>query len=115
MKNKLVFLEDFSKEEIYEIFKRADKFVENDYIGEPLQGKTVVLFFPESSIRTRVTFEKGIQELGGKTILFPPSALDKKEKIEDVMGYLENWVDAVVVRHSDIEVVKKWHSMQRFQ
>lgn len=107
MKNKLVFLEDFSKEEIYEIFKRADKFVENDYIGEPLQGKTVVLFFPESSIRTRVTFEKGIQELGGKTILFPPSALDKKEKIEDVMGYLENWVDAVVVRHSDIEVVKK--------
>ena len=107
MKNKLVFLEDFSKEEIYEIFKRADKFVENDYIWEPLQGKTVVLFFPESSIRTRVTFEKGIQELGGKTILFPPSALDKKEKIEDVMGYLENWVDAVVVRHSDIEVVKK--------
>ena len=107
MKNKLVFLEDFSKEEIYEIFKRADKFVENDYIGEPLQGKTVVLFFPESSIRTRVTFEKGIQELDGKTILFPPSALDKKEKIEDVMGYLENWVDAVVGRHSDIEVVKK--------
>ena len=65
-----------------------------------------MLFFPDSSIRTRVTFEKGIQELGGKTILFPPSALDKKEKLEDVMGYLENWADAVVVRHSNIEVVK---------
>ncbi|MEZ3471385.1 MAG: hypothetical protein K1W27_00805 [Lachnospiraceae bacterium] len=48
-----------------------------------LEGKTVVLFFPESSIRTRVTFEKGIHELGGNTILFPPEALDKKEKIQE--------------------------------
>ena len=36
-------------------------------------------YFLQNSIRTRVTFEKGIQELGGKTILFPPSALDKKD------------------------------------
>lgn len=56
---------------------------------------------PESSIRTRVTFEKGIQELGGKTILFPPEALDKRENLRDVIGYLENWADAVVVRHSE--------------
>ena len=64
------------------------------------------MFFSESSIRTKVTFEKGIQELGGKTILFPPEALNKKEKIEDVIGYLENWVDAVIVRHRDIQIVK---------
>ncbi|MDE7323964.1 MAG: peptide transporter [Lachnospiraceae bacterium] len=106
MSKKLIFIKDFSKEEIYEIFKWADKFVKDVGQAKPLEGKTVVLFFPESSIRTRVTFEKGIQELGGKTILFPPSSLDKKEKIEDVIGYLENWVDAIVVRHSDIEVVK---------
>ena len=106
MSKKLIFINDFSKEEIYEIFKRADKLVKAAGQAKPLEGKSVVLFFPESSIRTRVTFEKGIQDLGGNTILFPPSALDKKEKIEDVIGYLENWVDAVVVRHSDIEVVK---------
>lgn len=106
MSKKLIFIDDFTKEEIYEIFKRADKFVKAAGQVKPLEGKMVVLFFPESSIRTRVTFEKGIQELGGKTILFPPSALDKKEKIEDVIGYLENWVDAIVVRHSNIEVVK---------
>lgn len=106
MSKNLIYIEDFSKEEIYEIFKRADQFVNDAGQAKPLEGKTVILFFPESSIRTRVTFEKGIQELGGKTILFPPSALDKKEKLEDVIGYLENWVDAVVVRHSDIEVVK---------
>lgn len=73
MSKNLVYIDDFSKDEIYEIFKL-------DQV-KPLKGKTVVLFFPESSIRTRVTFEKGIQELGGKTILFPPEALDKKEKI----------------------------------
>ena len=106
MSKNLILIEDFSKEEIYEIFKQADKFVKDAEQAKPLEGKAVVLFFPESSIRTRVTFEKGIQELGGKTILFPPSALDKKEKIEDVIGYLENWVDAIVVRHGDIEVVK---------
>ncbi|MCM1122605.1 MAG: peptide transporter [Eubacterium sp.] len=106
MTNKMIFLNDFSKEEIYEIFKLADRLVEKEATGRPLEGKTVVLFFPESSIRTRVTFEKGIRELGGTTILFPPSALDKKEKLEDVIGYLENWVDAIVVRHSQIEVLK---------
>ena len=106
MSKSLVFIDDFSKEEIYEIFKLADKFADDMSQVKTLEGKTVVLFFPESSIRTRVTFEKGIQELGGKTILFPPEALDKKEKLGDVIGYLENWVDAIVVRHSDIEVVK---------
>lgn len=106
MSKSLVFIDDFSKEEIYEIFKLADKCADDVSGVKTLKGKTVVLFFPESSIRTRVTFEKGIQELGGKTILFPPEALDKKEKLEDVIGYLENWVDAIVVRHSNIEVVK---------
>lgn len=106
MSKSLVFIDDFSKEEIYEIFKLADELEDDVSRVNPLEGKTVVLFFPESSIRTRVTFEKGIQELGGKTILFPPEALDKKEKIQDVIGYLENWVDAAIVRHSDIRIVK---------
>ena len=101
-----VFIDDFSKEEIDKIFKLADEFADDVSQVNPLEGKTVVLFFPESSLRTRVTFEKGIQELGGKTILFPPEALDKKEKIQDVIGYLENWVDAAIVRHSDIRIVK---------
>lgn len=106
MSKSLIDLDDFSKKEIYEIFRLADELTDGAGRIKPLEGKTVVLFFPQSSIRTRVTFEKGIQDLGGKTILFPPEALDKKEKLEDVMGYLENWVDAVVVRHSNIEVLK---------
>jgi ornithine carbamoyltransferase len=52
-----------------------------------------------------VTFEKGIQLLGGQSILFPSDALDKKEEIKDVMGYLNNWTDCVIVRHSNIELI----------
>lgn len=107
MGKKFIFLDDFSKEEIYEIFQWADKLAKEECRVKPLEGKTVVLFFPEGSIRTRVTFEKGVKELGGNTILFPPSALDKKEKLQDVAGYLENWADAVVIRHGDIRVVKE--------
>ena len=80
-----IHLSDFSKQEIIHIFELADKIKADNGVSNPLKGKTIVLFFPESSIRTRVSFEKGIQMLGGNTILFPPSALDKKEDIKDVI------------------------------
>ncbi len=72
-----------------------------------MRGKTVVMFFLETSIRTRVTFEKGVNLLGGHTILFPPETLDKKEEIKDVIGYLNNWADAIIVRHSNIELLER--------
>lgn len=101
-----VHLRDFTKEDIIHIFELADKINAEDGASKPLQGKTIVLFFPESSIRTRVSFEKGIQMLGGNTILFPPTALDKKEEIKDVVGYLENWADMVIVRHNDLSLIE---------
>ena len=83
-------LTDYTKADIYEIFHITDEILEGHY-QNLLQGKSVVLFFPESSIRTRVTFEKGIALLGGQPILFPSSTLDKKEDLQDVVGYLNNW------------------------
>ena len=97
-------LTDYKKEELREIFDIADNI--NRYEGF-LTGKTVVMFFPANSIRTRVSFEKGIHLFGGQTILFDPSALDKKEDIRDVCGYLQNWADAVIVRHKDIDLLGK--------
>lgn len=97
-------LTDFTKEELFEIFRIADNIV--DYKGF-LDGKTVVMFFPSSSIRTRVSFEKGIYLLGGQSILFDPSTLDKKEDLKDVCGYLQNWADAVVVRYKDIDLLDR--------
>lgn len=106
MSKSFIHFKDLTKQEIFAIFDLANQLEKGSYKEKPLQGKTIVLFFPESSIRTRVTFEKGIEMLGGQTILFPPSALDKKEDIKDVIGYLENWADAVVVRHSNLALLE---------
>lgn len=99
-------LTDYTKEELLKIFDIADSLQKGNYQNY-LYNKTVVMFFPESSIRTRVTFEKGINLLGGHTILFPPETLDKKEEIKDVISYLNNWADAIVVRHSNIDLLEK--------
>ena len=100
-------LTDFTKDELLEIFSIADSI--EKYSGF-LSGKTIVMFFPASSIRTRVTFEKGIYLLGGQSILFDPTTLEKKENLRDVCGYLQNWADAVIARYRDIELLKKMDS-----
>lgn len=102
----LIRINDYSKDEVYEIFKIAEEVKNGKYI-DFLKGKSIVMFFPSSSIRTRVTYEKGIYLLGGQSVLFPSDTLDKKENIKDVMGYLNNWADCIIVRHSNIELIEK--------
>lgn len=105
MKN-FIRLTDFTTEEIYDIFKIADDVQRGKY-ADILKGKSVILFFPNSSIRTRVTFEKGIRLLGGQSILFPIETLDKKEDLRDVCGYLNQWADVIIVRHKNIDLLDK--------
>lgn len=102
----LIDLLCFTKENIFEIFHIADK-IQKGKFKNFLNGKSMVLFFPSTSLRTRVTFEKGIYLLGGQSILFPTETLDKKENLEDVCGYLNNWADGIIVRHRNIDVVKE--------
>lgn len=102
----LLRLTDLQSSEIYEIFNIADEIRVGKYT-DYLNGKSAVLFFPHSSIRTRITFEKGIYLFGGQSILFPNDALDKKEDLNDVCGYLNNWADLVIVRHKDIQLIEK--------
>lgn len=102
----LLRLTDLQPDEVYEIFRIADEIYAGKHKGM-LEGKSVVLFFPSVSIRTRVTFEKGIYLLGGQPILFPSETLDKKEDIRDVCGYLNNWADMLIVRHRDIGLLEK--------
>jgi len=98
-------IEDLSLNDINHVFDMADKLKENDKLL--LNGKTFVLFFPESSIRTRLSFEKGIKSLGGECILFPPSTLDKREALVDVVNYIKNWADGIVVRHKNYDIVSE--------
>jgi len=97
----LIRLTDYNVNDIYDIFKLTDEIRKGKH-QDFLKGKSVILFFPNTSIRTRVTFEKGIYLLGGQSILFPTDTLDKKEDLRDVCGYLNNWADMVIVRHKDI-------------
>lgn len=101
-----VRLTDFCPDDVLRIFRMADEIKQGMHTGF-LKGKSIVLFFPASSIRTRITFEKGIHLMGGQPILFPAETLDKKEDIRDVCGYLNQWADAVVVRHKDIHLLEK--------
>ncbi|MCM1063135.1 MAG: peptide transporter [Eubacterium sp.] len=102
----LIDLLALRKEDIFEIFHIADE-IQKGRFKNFLSGKSIVLFFPNTSLRTRVTFEKGIYLFGGQSILFLTETLDKKEKLEDVCGYLNNWADGIIVRHRNIDVVKE--------
>lgn len=102
----LIHLSDMTKDDVYDIFRIADDIQQGKY-KNAFEGKTAVMFFPDSSIRTRVTFEKGVYLLGGQTVLFPPESLDKKEDIRDVAGYLSNWADVVIVRHKDMRLLER--------
>ena len=55
----LIRLTDLQTSDVYDIFHIADEISTGKYSGF-LNRKSAVLFFPTSSIRTRVTFEKGI-------------------------------------------------------
>src|SRR5260221_9498895 len=65
-----------------------------------LQGKFIALIFEKPSLRTRVTFEVGIQSIGGSVIFLDhtQSRLDEPESISDVARKLEHLVDGIVAR-----------------
>ncbi len=65
-----------------------------------LAGRTLALLFEKPSLRTRVTFEVGMVQLGGHPIYLAPGdiALGKREAVKDVARNLARWVDAVTVR-----------------
>src|SRR5262245_10021594 len=73
-----------------------------------LAGKNIALIFEKPSLRTRVTFEVAIRQLGGWPILLgsSESRLGERESIPDLARNLSLWVDGIVARvfrHADLE------------
>jgi ornithine carbamoyltransferase len=62
-----------------------------------LSGKSVALLFEKPSLRTRMTFELAIQQLGGFAIL-NDGPIGAREPLKDVARNLDRWVDAIVAR-----------------
>ncbi|HEX6987880.1 MAG TPA: ornithine carbamoyltransferase, partial [Bacillota bacterium] len=78
--------------------------------GAPLAGKTLALIFAKPSTRTRVSFEVGIKELGGDTIVLHSRdmQLGRGESIEDTGAVLSRYVAGLAVRthaHAEVEAL----------
>lgn len=102
----LLDINEWSTDQILNIFHLTDE-IKLGMHKNCFTGKAFILFFPESSIRTRITFERGIKELGGECILFPSETLDKREQLSDVIKYIENWAQAVIVRHTNFSKIQE--------
>ncbi|GAB5470767.1 MAG: ornithine carbamoyltransferase [Rhodospirillales bacterium] len=72
---------------------------------KPLAGKSIALVFEKPSTRTRVSFEVGIHQLGGKAIVLEPSGtqLGRGETIADTARVLSRYVDAIMIRTTLVE------------
>lgn len=71
--------------------------------SRPLQNRTLVLIFEKPSTRTRVSFEVGMQELGGRVIVLEGDAcqLGRGESVADTARVLSRYVDAIMIRTDD--------------
>jgi ornithine carbamoyltransferase len=77
-----------------EVKKRPEAF------ARALSGRAGVLIFEKPSLRTRVTFEIGLAQLGAHKIYLAPGdiALGRRETAPDIARNLERWVDVLIVR-----------------
>ena len=81
-----------------------------------LSGKTLAIVFEKPSLRTRVSFELAMRQLGGQTIYLSPSevGLGERESVSDVARVLSRYVDAIAARtfsHQTLEVLASYSSV----
>jgi ornithine carbamoyltransferase len=97
----LVSITDFVPDELSCLLELASamKARPADFRGT-LVSKQIVLFFEKPSLRTRLTFEAGMNSLGGTSFFVDQtqSRLGAREPLSDIAHNLERWVDGVVLR-----------------
>lgn len=99
----------FTREQIEELFAIADDFSTRLQKGERLRrldGKLLATVFYEPSTRTRLSFESAMQRLGGGVLSVAEaktaSSAVKGETLADTVRTIENYADAIVLRHPDV-------------
>lgn len=108
---KIIELFDFS---LFIKKQRQEGFSSEPY--KPLSGKTVAMIFNKPSLRTRVSFEIGIHELGGYAVNLEGKSIgvNSREAVEDIAQLLSRYNDAIVARlheHSVIEALAEHASI----
>ncbi|NMH65080.1 ornithine carbamoyltransferase [Shewanella salipaludis] len=109
----LLSIQDLTQDELLALLALAKKIkADPGQYRHALDGKSVVMLFEKPSLRTRVSFDIGINKLGGHCLYLDQQngALGKRESVADFAANLSCWADAIVARtfcHSSIEGLAK--------
>ena len=99
MKKDLLSIADLNREEIERLIEQARRMKRE---GAPhlLSGKTLALLFEKPSLRTKVSFELAMYQLGGHSIYLSPEevGLGKREAMDDIARVLSRYVNGIAAR-----------------
>jgi ornithine carbamoyltransferase len=107
----LLSVADLSALEVERVFGTAEALksefrAARRHAAPPLTGRTLAMLFQKPSLRTRVTFEAGMAQLGGTAIYIPEDTImGAREAVRDVARNLERFVDGIVARTGPHAVV----------
>lgn len=115
----LLKLMDLSRDELYALLDLADTLKAQRRAGVPhplLQGKTLGMIFEKSSTRTRVSFEVGMQQLGGHALFLSSRDLQigRGEPVEDTARVLSRYLDGLMIRtfdQAEVEALARFGSI----
>jgi ornithine carbamoyltransferase len=96
-----ISIRDFSPSEIEYLLLSGRRIKATPHLhADSLRGKTLAMIFEKPSLRTRVTFDVGIQQLGGFSLYLSPAEINlgKRESVYDVAKNLERMVQAIMIR-----------------
>jgi ornithine carbamoyltransferase len=101
MKRDFLSIADWSTHELVGILNLSKEMKKNPKrFFHKLEGRSVAMIFEKQSLRTHVTFDVAVQQLGAHAIFLTQAdiSLGKRESIHDVAKNLERWIDGIVVR-----------------
>jgi len=98
-------INNFKKKEIDEIISLAKKIKKNPKkYSSSCKDKTLGLIFEKQSLRTRLSFNVGMQKLGGSVLELQSKDIgfdNKREKAEDVLKVLSQYIDCIMIRNNN--------------
>ena len=99
---------DITPDETLALLKKArDSKLQPKSQKTPLSGKSVAILFDKPSLRTRVSFQVGIQELGGYSVFLGEQevGLGSREPVSDIANVLSGYVDLIIARISNHDLI----------
>src|SRR3974377_1743292 len=101
-------IRDFTPEQIRHFLHVACQVkAKPEHFAGALKGKTLAMIFEKPSLRTRVTFDVGMEQLGGHSLYLSPAEINlgKRESGHDVAKNLERMVQGIMIRTFPTEIV----------